>query len=111
LAERLDTNDQVFDANVAAGRFEVRPFSRFRENYQKIKLRARRAYRSLTAPYPLATLWGTIAMKLAHSASFTPEVTPPTDRRGVVSVRVPAGGLLVVGLLGLSLLLLGGLTR
>jgi hypothetical protein len=53
---------------------------------------------------------GHIAMKLSNSASYLLEVTPPTDRRGVVSVRLPAGGLLVVGLLGIGLLLLGGLT-
>jgi len=54
---------------------------------------------------------GHIAMSKAASASITLEVTPPTDRRGVVSVRLPSSDLVLVGLLGLGLLLLGGLTR
>ena len=44
------------------------------------------------------------------SAAQIPEVTSPTVRRGVVSVRLPSSDLVVVGLLGLGLLLLGGLT-
>ncbi len=44
-----------------------------------------------------------------RTSNLNLEVSPPTVSRGVVSLRA-SSGLVLVGLLGIGLLLLGGLT-